>query len=62
MASSVWPPAAPADTLSAEWMDSVTMEPIRVVVTRDARMEAVKMEPIRVVIPRAPEAQNASPR
>lgn len=63
--SSVWRPAAPADTLSAEWMDAVTMEPIRVVVSRDMRMEAVTMEPIRVVIPRAgmpPEAPNASPR
>ncbi|HJU85800.1 MAG TPA: hypothetical protein VJ788_00320 [Gemmatimonadota bacterium] len=59
LVSSVWQPAAPADTLSAEWIDAVTMEPIRVVVPRDMLIEAVTMEPIRVVIPRSgmpPEA------
>jgi hypothetical protein len=65
MASSLWPTATRADTQSAEWMDSVTMEPIRVVVSRDMLIEAVSMEPIRVVIPRAgspPEAPEAPAR
>jgi hypothetical protein len=44
--------AAPADTLSADWMAQVTMEPIRVVVPRVSALDAVTMEPIRVVIPR----------
>ncbi|HEY7472999.1 MAG TPA: hypothetical protein VIE68_11695 [Gemmatimonadota bacterium] len=48
-------PAA-ADTLSAPWIEAVTMEPIRVVVPRDELLEAVTMEPIRVVIPRAQSA------
>ena len=63
--SSIWRPATPADTLSAEMLDAVTMEPIRVVVPRDSLLATVTMEPIRVVIPRAgmpPEAPNASPR
>jgi hypothetical protein len=60
--------AAVADTtdVTVPWMDRVTMEPIRVVVPRDALYEAVTMEPIRVVIPRAesaaPEEPEASPR
>jgi hypothetical protein len=47
-------------------MERVTMDPIRVMVPRDAQYEAVTMEPIRVVIPRAessaPEDPEASPR
>jgi hypothetical protein len=61
--------AAVADTtdvVTASWMDSVTMDPIRVVVPRDAMYEAVTMEPIRVVIPRVesarPDDPEASPR
>ncbi len=61
--------AAVADTtdvVTAPWMDRVTMDPIRVVVPRDALYEAVTMEPIRVVIPRAesaaPEDPEGSPR
>lgn len=46
---------APADTVSADWLAQVTMEPIRVVVSREDRMEAVTMETIRVVIPRDEE-------
>ena len=61
--------AAVADTtdvVTASWMDLVTMDPIRVVVPRDAMYEAVTMEPIRVVIPRVesagPDDPEASPR
>ncbi|HET6617812.1 MAG TPA: MFS transporter, partial [Gemmatimonadota bacterium] len=49
-------PFAPTDSTEAvpdTWMADVTMEPIRVVIPRDWRMEAVTMEPIRVVIPLA---------
>ena len=46
-------PADTTDAVTATWMELVTMDPIRVVVPRDARYEAVTMEPIRVVIPRA---------
>ena len=44
---------APADTVSVEsdWIASVTMEPIRVLVSDEQRLESVTMEPIRVVIP-----------
>ena len=65
MASSIWPTTTAADPNSVEWMDAVTMEPIRVVVSRDMLIEAVSMEPIRVVIPRAgtpPEAPEAPAR
>ncbi len=61
--------AAVADTtdvVTAPWMELVTMDPIRVVMPRDALYEAVTMETIRVVIPRAesdaPEEPEASPR
>lgn len=52
-----------ADTVTAgaDWLALVTMEPIRVVVTRDARLEAVTMEPIRVFIPR-PEGAGSDPK
>ena len=51
-----------ADTVTAraDWLALVTMEPIRVVVTRDARLETVTMEPIQVVIPR-PERAGSVP-
>jgi len=52
---------APADTVSADWLAQVTMEPIRVVVSREDRMEAVTMETIRVVIPREDEQQSPEP-
>lgn len=62
-------PFAPADSTEAvpdTWMADVTMEPIRVVIPRDWRMEAVTMEPIRVVIPLAgsptTESRGDSPR
>ena len=60
--------AAAADTtdvVTVPWMERVTMDPIRVVVPRDALYEAVTMDPIRVVIPLAespaPEDPEASP-
>lgn len=49
---------APADTLGADWMAQVTMEPIQVVVPRPSALDAVTMEPIHVVIPR----QDTGPR
>ena len=43
--------ASPPDTLAEGWISQVTMEPIRVVVPLEMRMESVTMEPIRVVMP-----------
>ena len=60
--------AAEADTVAveADWLAEVTMDPIRVVMTRDARLESVTMEPIRVMIPRpagaSPDARKAPRR
>lgn len=53
------------DTLSAVWISEVTMDPIRVVVPYEMRLESVTMEPIRVVIPlesATQEAQEMLPR
>jgi len=48
--------ASPPDTLAEGWISQVTMDPIRVVVPLEMRMESVTMEPIRVVIPIAQSA------
>jgi hypothetical protein len=50
------PEPAFADTLAADWLSQVTMEPIRVVVPGEAWLDSVTMEPIRVVIPRSESA------
>ncbi|HUF89476.1 MAG TPA: hypothetical protein VMR66_05800 [Gemmatimonadota bacterium] len=42
---------AAADTVSADWLAEVTMEPIVAVVSHEDRLESVTMETIRVVIP-----------
>jgi len=52
---------APADTVSADWLARVTMEPIVAVVSPEERLESVTMETIRVVIPVDEEAE-APPR
>lgn len=50
-------PGAVADTVASDQLAEVTMEPIRVVMSRDQRLESVTMEPIRVVIPRGEELE-----
>lgn len=52
---------APADTVSADWLAEVTMEPIVAVVSYEDRLESVTMETIRVVIP-VDEKGKDSPR
>jgi len=55
---------APADTVTADWLAQVTMEPIRVVMSREDRLGSVTMETIRVVVPldaRAPRPDEARP-
>lgn len=51
------PTPAPADTVEADPLAPVSMEPIRVVISAAQRLEAVTMEPIRVVIPREEEPE-----
>ncbi|HUP20627.1 MAG TPA: hypothetical protein VM778_11830 [Gemmatimonadota bacterium] len=52
---------APADTVSANWLAEVTMEPIVAVLSHEDRLESVTMETIRVVIP-VDEKREGSPR
>lgn len=52
---------APADTVSADWLAEVTMEPIVAVVSHEDRLKSVTMETIRVVIP-VDEKGEGSPR
>lgn len=47
----------PADTVAADQLARVTMEPIQVVLSYEERLESVTMETIRVEIPRAAEAE-----
>lgn len=57
---SMKPGTVAADTLTAAWISEVTMDPIRVVVSHEMRLESVTMEPIRVVIPLAESATQES--
>lgn len=54
----VVPASVPADTVVVDPIAKVTMEPIRVVMSRDQRLESVTMEPIRVVIPLGEEPES----